>query len=174
MFQNETNVLPETPTSVAINNLKNFLQSIGYADASIYIKSDMVYVEFPKKVELSAEQLEEIHNMFYWTKNLKVPYINGLVHFYEYTDTLLISVMLYDKIFKVHEYLNSKGIKLLEFDVCNHEFSFKYDANVDPDFNEEALSEIKQIVDPEDNYRRAVGLFEIKKPVHSYILSIKG
>ena len=34
--------------------------------------------------------------------------------------------------------------------------------------------EIKQIVDPEDNYRRAVGLFEIKKPVHSYILSIKG
>lgn len=175
MTQRETHVENNvTPTTMAINELTAYLQSIGHTDAAITLKDDAVYVEFPKKVEFSADKLEAVGNIFYWTKTLAVPYISGLVHFYEYTDTLLVSVKFYDKIFKVHEYMISKGIKLLEFDVCNYEFSFKYDSSEHEDFNKEALSEIKLIVDPKNEYRRAVFLGEIHNDRHCYTMSIKG
>lgn len=175
MTQRETHVESNvTPTTKAINELTAYLQSIGHPDANIYLKDDMVYVEFPKKVEFAADKLKAVGNIFYWTKTLAVPYISGLVHFYEYTDTLLVSVKFYDKIFKVHEYLISKGIKLLEFDVCNYEFSFKYDFSEHEGFNEEVLAEIKSIVDPENEYRRPVFLDEIENMEHCYTMSVKG
>lgn len=166
-----------TPTTMAINELTAYLQCIGHTDAIITLKDDMLYVEFPKKVDFSEEKLEAVGNIFYWTKTLAVPYISGLVHFYEYTDSLLISVRFYDKIFKVHEYLISKKINLLEFDVCVHEFSFKYECsdseNIN-EINEEILEEIKTIVDPENEYRRTVFLDKFESIDNCYTLSVKG
>lgn len=174
MTQRETHVENNvTPTTAAINSLRDYLTSIGHADANIYLKQNMVYVEFPKKVELTSEQFEKIGSIFYWTDSLHVPYINGLVHFYEFADTLLISVNFYDKIFMVHEYMISKKVKLLEFDVCNFEFSFKYDCSMQEDFNEEALKDIKELVDPKDEQRRAVALYEIKNMEHCFTMSVR-
>ncbi len=174
MTPKETFVASETPTSIAINQLKEYLFSLGHTDAIIYVKDEMIYVEFPKKVSFSENELNTIRELFYWTNTLSVPYISGLVHFYEYSDTLLISVKFYDKISSVHDYLTSKGFKLVEFDVCNYEFTFKFKTADPSEFNEDILKEIKQIVDPEDIFRRAVGLFEVSEDSNCHILSMKG
>ena len=174
MTQRENSVVSETPTSIAITHLKAYLHSLGHTDSTIYVKDDMIYVEFPKKVTFSEDSLNKVRELFYWTDTLSVPYITGLVHFYEYSDTLLISVKFYDKISSVHDYLNAKGFKLLEFDVCNYEFTFKFSTSDTNEFNEDILNEIKKIVDPEDIFRRAVGLFEVSEDCNCHILSMKG
>lgn len=174
MTQRENLAVSETPTSIAVNSLKTYLHSLGHTDALIYIKDDMIYVEFPKKVTFSEEQINKVRELFYWTNTLSVPYISGLVHFYEYSDTLLVSVRFYDKISSVHEYLSAKGFKLLEFDICNYEFTFKFNYPGPNEFDKDILKEIKKIIDPEDIYRRAVGLFEVDENNNNYILSMKG
>ena len=170
---NETGNLSTNRTAAAIQRLESYLHSIGYGDANVHLETDMIYVEFMKVVQLKEEELKEIQNIFYWTNSISVPVINGLVHLYECRDVLLISVMAYDKISMIHDFIESKGLKILEFDVCNTEICFKYDWSGKDYLKENDLNEIRKVVDPDGTNPKALIIYGRGNHIHYMRIRLK-
>lgn len=165
MTVNTLTTLP-TATDAAIAELKHVLKSFGHTNINVFQKNDMLYVEFLEKPTLSEELLKKIKNIFYWTDSIKVPYIDGLVHFYEFSDSLLISLKFYEQIVAVRDFIISHGMQLMEFDICDAEFSFRYSWASRNCFNYEELQEVRKIVDPSEERSRSVVVYGANR-IHS-------
>ena len=159
MTVNTQTSIPTTATDAAIAELKYLLDTFGYKNINLYIKGDMIYVEFNEKPALTDEQIKKIRNVFYWTDTVDVPFITGLVHYYDFSATLLISIRNYDKIVAVRDFIVSSGMQLLAFDICDYEFSFRYDWSNRDRFNYDELETVRKMIDPTGEHPRSVIIY---------------
>lgn len=137
-------------TQAAVNRLKEYLLTTIYSGANVEYRSDMLFVIFEDGTQPSDELIDEVRKLFYWTDKLKVPHIDGFVHYYEMTNTLLINLVHYDEICRVCEKLKSFGVDLKGFDLSFKEYTFTYDVHGRSPLRYPELLEIEQIVKPEE------------------------
>lgn len=137
-------------TQAAIERLKDFLLSTPSHRANIELKDDMLFVEFKDGIQPSTEVIEEARKIFFWTDVVIVPHIDGFVHHYTSTNTMMINLIHYDEICRIREKLSSFGAVLKGFDLSFHEYTFTYDVPGRSNLNFCELMEIEQIVDPKE------------------------
>lgn len=150
MNTHNSSVIVDALTMAAINRLKESLLSFDYKNANVEVKSDMLFVVFEEGTQPSDEFIKKVGEIFYWTDTLNVPHIDGLVHYYDITNTLLINLVHYEEICRICKKLNSFGVTLEGFDISFHEYTFTYSipGRSNLQFNE--LMEIEQIVAPNE------------------------
>ena len=137
-------------TEAAINRLKDYLLSTPANNANIELKGDMLFVEFKDNARPTHEIIKMARQIFYWTDTLLVPHIDGFVHYYSETNTMLINLVHYEEICRICEKLKSFGAKLKGFDLNFHEYTFTYDVPGRCSFRYDELMEIEQIIDPKE------------------------
>lgn len=135
-------------TEAAINRLKEYLLTTIFSSANVELKNDTLFVEFAEGVHPTAEFIEEVRKIFYWTDQLTVHNIDGLVHYYDMNNSLLINLVHYEKICQIGEKLKSFGAELKGFDISFHEYMFTYDVPGRSNLRYHELLEIERIIAP--------------------------
>ena len=135
-------------TEAAINRFKDYLLTTALKNANVELKSDMLFVEFEDGTRPSEDDIRLAKEIFYWTNQISVPHIDGLVHYYDVNNTLLINLVHYEEICKICELLKSYSVRLTGFDLSLHEYCFTYDVTGRSNLNYYELLEIEKIVEP--------------------------
>lgn len=171
MNTNNSNVIVGIHTEAAINRFKDYLLTTALKNANVELKSDMLFVEFEDGTRPSDEVIRIAREIFYWINELSVPHIDGLVHYYDLTNTLLINLVHYEEICKICEKLKSFSVKLTSFDLSFHEYCFAYDVTGRSNLDYYELLEIEQIVEPSE--KEALDHISVFRMDEDYTLHIK-
>lgn len=140
-------------TQAAIERFKEYLLSTPVSGANIELKSDMLFVEFKDGIAPTDDVIQEARKIFYWTNSLTVPHIDGFVHYYAMSNTMLINLVHYEEICKICEKLKEFGAALKGFDLNFHEYTFTYDLPGRSNLRYAELLEIEQIIEPLETER---------------------
>ena len=156
-MKENNNVVAKRHTNAAVELLKTTLENHGVDNGCVQIITDAIYIAPQKSERLSTELLGEIRDIFFWTKCIVVPDIDGLVRLDATSNTITINLSNYEKIAGVRSKLVSYGTIIKKLERKGKEFSFDYDLNGHHPLDYEKLEEIRQIVNPErDNPRSAI------------------
>ena len=133
-------------TEAAINRLKEYLLLTAAHNATLELRGDMLFVAFKDESSFTSEILETARKIFYWTDKLSIPHIDGFVHYYSETGTLVINLVHYEEIAKIYEKLESFKTVVTDFDQNFHEYTFTYDVPNRSNLRYDELLEIEQII----------------------------
>lgn len=149
MTTNETKVVG-VRTKAAIKRLEDYLLTTAAYNAVIELRSDLLFVSFQEESSFTETILEKARQIFYWTDKLTVPHIDGFVHYYPATNTMLINLVHYEEICNICEKLNGFSAKVTGFDLNFHEYTFTYDVPGRSNLSYSELLEIEQIINPKE------------------------
>jgi len=171
MNTKNSNMIVGIHTEAAINRLKDYLLTTALKNANVELKNDMLFVEFESETRPTDETIRMAQEIFYWIDSISVPHIDGLVHYYDLTNTLLINLVHYEEICAICEKLKSFSVKLTSFDINFHEYCFTYDIIGRSNLNYHELLEIEKIVEPAQTEELAhLSVFRMNE---EYSLTIK-
>ena len=171
MNTSNSNMIVGIHTEAAINRFKEYLLTTALKNANVELKSDMLFVEFEDGTRPTDEVIHTAREIFYWTDQISVPHIDGLVHYYELTNTILINLVHYEEICTICEKLKTFNVELKGFDLSFHEYSFKYNVIGRSSLNYYELLEIEKIVEPSEN--EALDHISVFRMDEDYSLNIK-
>ena len=158
-------------TEATINRLKEYLLTTPLKEANMELKDDMLFIQFEEGTKPTAEFIENVRRIFYWTDKVSVPHIDGFVHYYDLTNSLLVNLVHYEEICKICEKLKNFGAELKSFDISFHEYSFAYDLPGRSSLSYYELLEIEKIIDPSS--KEALDHLSVFRMDTSYSLTIK-
>ena len=171
MNTKDSMVIVSVHTMAAIERLRNYLLTTNCSNANVEYRRDMLFVEFAEGTYPTDELIQEARKIFYWTDKFKVPHIDGFVHYYDMTNSLLINLVHYEEICKICEKLKSFGAELKGFDLNFHEYTFTYDVPGRRNLLYPELLELEQIVEPME--KEALDHLSVFKMDEFYTLTIK-
>ena len=137
-------------TEAAINRLKEYLLTTIFSGATVELKDDMLFVIFAEGTTPTADFIEEVRKIFYWTDRITVPHIDGFVHYYDMNNSLLVNLVHYEEICQIFEKLESFGAELKSIDISFHEYMFTYDVPGRSNLSYHELLEIERIIEPSE------------------------
>ncbi|MBR3614435.1 MAG: hypothetical protein IKL55_04590 [Clostridia bacterium] len=143
-------LIVSTYTQAAINQFEEYLRSTDFNSANISHQRDTLLVEFPEGTKPSPEFIQKVGNIFYWSNELSNSHLDGAIHYYDFTNSLLINLSFYEEICQVCEKLKSFKIALTAFELGNSGYTFTYDIHGRSPLSYTELLEIEQIINPEE------------------------
>ena len=158
-------------TEAAINRLKEYLLTTAAHNAVIELRNDLLFVSFKGDSSFTETILETARQIFYWTDKLTVPHIDGFVHYYPGTNSMLINLVHYEEIYAICEKLKGFGAKVTGFDLSFHEYTFTYDVPGRSNLCYDELMEIEQILEPKKT--EALEHLSVFRMGQFYTLTIK-
>lgn len=147
-------------TQAAINRFEEYLNSItDKENACVELRGDTLCVQFSNQFVPSEEDIARIRNIFFWTDTIFVPHIEGFVHYYPESGTLLVSLRHYELLVQVYEKLKELKVAVTSFDLSLSELTYNYRISGRSPLYYKELMEVHRILDP-------------KEPEHLYLISV--